>query len=100
MLSLASSVLFVVATFMLFGLIGYFVATMGADNFSEESVEAMIVGLGLFTCWGIGFFSIVLGIVGVCQPYTNKLFPILGIVISSLVLLGTFGLMVLGLVAS
>ena len=56
-----------------------------------------IVGLGMFFLLGVDLVAIALGIACLCQTQRNKLFGILGLVIAGVTILGTFGLMVLGL---
>jgi uncharacterized BrkB/YihY/UPF0761 family membrane protein len=56
-----------------------------------------IVGLGMFALLGLDLVAVALGIAALCQAQRNKLFGILGLVFSGVTILGTFGLMVLGL---
>lgn len=56
-----------------------------------------IVGLGMFFLLGMDFVAVALGIACLCQAQRNKLFGILGLVISGFTILGTFALMMLGL---
>ena len=58
------------------------------------------LGLMAITLLFTDFASIGLGIAAVCQKEANKLFGILGIAFSALTILGTVGLVVLGLMIS
>jgi hypothetical protein len=64
---------------------------------ARPSVAQSIVGLGMFMLLGMDLVAVTLGIAALCQTQRNKLFGILGLVISSVTILGTLGLMVLGL---
>jgi hypothetical protein len=63
----------------------------------EDSPVAIFVGLVM--CGGllVNLAALGLGIAGLCQPQRKKLFAILGVVTSSVVLLGVLFLMVVGM---
>jgi hypothetical protein len=64
---------------------------------ARPSATQDIVGLGMFFLIGLDLVAVALGIACLCQAQRNKLFGILGLVISGVTVLGTFGLIVLGL---
>lgn len=101
-IGIASFVVSLLAGLMIFLLIcvaGYLAAT-ASDQFTEKSPQAVLVGLGLFGGFGLELLAILLGIVSLFMPRCNKLFAFLGIFCAVLVLSGTIGLMILGLMAS
>ena len=65
---------------------------------ARPSAAQGIVGLGMFFFIGMDLVAVALGIACLCQAQRKKLFGILGLVISGATILGTFGLMVLGLI--
>lgn len=64
---------------------------------TRPSAAQGIVGLGMFLLLGIDFVAVALGIAALCQTRKNKIFGLLGLVISSVTIIGTFGLMLIGL---
>ena len=64
---------------------------------TPTSPAQAIVGLGMFFLVGMDLVAVALGIACLCQAQRNKLFGIMGLVISGLTILGTVALMVLGL---
>lgn len=69
-------------------------------NLTEDSPEAMILGLGMLGGLGVAVIGLVLGFRGLAAPNTGKVLAILGIVFNGLILLGTLGLMVIGIAVS
>ena len=63
----------------------------------EESAAAVILGLSIIAFLFISLVALGLGIGGVVQKDRKKIFPILGIVFSSVTLLTTLGLILVGL---
>lgn len=63
----------------------------------EESVAAMTVGLLLMLFMLATLIAIGLSIAGLVQKNSKKVFPILGLIISLLTVVLTFGLMAIGL---
>ena len=59
-----------------------------------------LIGLGMLACGFAQFIALVLGVVGLCQPRTRKVFSICGIIFSSAPFLFFMGLIVLGMIVS
>jgi len=74
------------------------VLTVARGDLAEDSPEAILIGLGIIAGVGVALLALILGVVGLFQS-GNKLFPILGTVGSSLVLIGIGLLGCAGLVA-
>lgn len=66
------------------------------EGFDENSKEAMILGLLLFACLFVLLLGIGLGIGGLFQKNRKRLFAILGLFVSALVLLGSVSLVMVG----
>jgi len=56
-------------------------------------------GLGQLGCFFATFAAFILGIVGVCQPHTRKVFSYWGLVLSALPLLLVAAFMLIGIIA-
>lgn len=82
----------------MFALIGYAtfceITTEGGIN--EESTIAIVLGLGMFVIGGILLVAIGLGIAGLFQKNSKKIFSILGLVLSSATVLATLALILVG----
>ena len=63
----------------------------------EDSTEAALIGVSLFAIGGAHLIGLALGFAGVFQSNRKKLFAILGLILNSMVVLGTIGLIILGL---
>ena len=63
----------------------------------EESAEALLIGLLLFTFMGLTLVAFGLGVGGLFQAQRKKVFAVLGTVFSVLVLLGTGLLLLMGM---
>lgn len=70
------------------------VSTPGGLN--EESPEAVIIGLVIIFLFVLLFVSFGLGIAGLFQKESKKVFPILGVVFSLITFWGTIALAVIG----
>ena len=68
-----------------------------AERDPADNTSAMI-GFGAIVLLIADVVAVVLGVAAVRNPHANRLFGILGLVFSSLILVGTVGLIVLGLV--
>jgi hypothetical protein len=66
-------------------------------NLDENSPEAMIVGLGIIGALGLALVGLILGIIGLGGDRPLKVLAGLGVVFNGLILLGTLGLIVLGI---
>ncbi len=101
-LGIASFVMSLFCGIVMFALIGvatYLAASM-QDEFTDESPQAIMVGLGIIGGLGLAVIGLGLGIAGVVQPNRNKLFAILGLIFNFLVLVSVCGIMALGLAVS
>lgn len=100
-LGIASFIIALVGGFVMFavfGIAGYLEHTMDG-GMTEESPEAVLVGLammgdGLLVLLGLG-----LGIAGLFQSDRKKLFAILGLALNGLIVLGAAGLVAIGMLA-
>jgi hypothetical protein len=68
-----------------------------SGNMNPNSSIAMMIGLAMFFFMFLDLVALVLGVIGLFQQDRKKLFAVLGIVIAGLTLLGTLGLVLLGL---
>ena len=73
--------------------------SQGSLDYSTHQTMLQVVGFGVLCSGGIGFVGLVLGIISVVQKAQNKIFGIIGLVISALDVLGLCLIMVLGLIA-
>jgi hypothetical protein len=65
----------------------------------ENSPQAAIIGLGIVGGLLLCLVGLALGVAGLFQRDQNKTFPVLGLVIGLLVMVGTAGLFVLGMMS-
>jgi hypothetical protein len=65
---------------------------------ADDSVEAMLLGLGIMLCLGCMLVGLIVGICALRERRTMKVLPLVGTVVNALLLLGTLGLIVLGLI--
>lgn len=94
--SLILSILSALAIFALVVLAGMMeAATPG--GLDENSTEAMLVGLLLFAFVGAALLALGLGIGGLVQSNRRKTLAIIGTVVSTCTLLGSAGIVLLGL---
>ena len=63
----------------------------------EESVTAVVIGLGMFGLLGAAILAFCLGIAGVFQKERKKIFAILGLIFSAVSFLGLSLLILIGL---
>ena len=97
--SFVLSILIGIGFFVLFIVAGVIEANT-PGGMDEESTAAIAVGLLLFFGMFSSLVAIVLGFVGVFQQNRKKVFAILGIAFNSMIILGTIGLVILGLAIS
>ena len=64
---------------------------------SEESVQAIVIGLGIFGVLALNLLGAGLGIAGLVVPNRSRVFGILGLIFNLLVIFGIAGLLVIGL---
>lgn len=81
---------------VMIGVATYFAATMEGEM-SEESPQAILLGLAIIAGMGLAVIGAGLGIAGIAQPNRNKIFAILGVIFNALVVLAVCGLMGLGM---
>jgi hypothetical protein len=94
--SFVTALLSALLIFILFIVAGV-LETTTPGGMDEKSAAAMIVGLVLFAFLFLSLISAGLGIGGLFEKDRKKIFAILGVIFSLLTLLGTIGLVVLGL---
>ena len=94
-----SFVVSIIASFAMIALIAIagIMAARHPGGMDEESVEAIVVGLGIIATGMVHIGAMILGVIGLFQQDRNKIFAILGVLISGMVALGTIGLFILGL---
>lgn len=63
----------------------------------EESVGAILVGLGILAMIGLLFLAFVLGVAALFQPHCKKVFAVLGVLLSGLAVAAVAALMAIGL---
>jgi hypothetical protein len=85
-------------TVFAFGLAGYFEATT-PGGMQETDAAAMLIGLLLLFCWAGQLVGVGLGIAGCCQRERRKIFAILGLTFSAMMLLLSLFFVMLGLAA-
>lgn len=66
------------------------------QGIEEKSIPALLLGAALLGLCALSLLSLALGIGGLCQTDRNRIFAALGTTFSALVLLGTGGLVMLG----
>jgi hypothetical protein len=101
-LGIASFVISIIASLIVFVLVvmaGVMTVRAGGQM-DEESPEAVIVGCSILAGCMLYFIGIGLAIGGLCQRNRHKVFPVLGLVLNIIFLLGIAGLMVIGILAS
>ena len=100
-LGIASFILSILVgvSFLALLVIAGFVETSRPGGMDEDSPVAMFLGLGLFAILGLNLLAFGIGIGGLFQENRKKLFSVLGIVFSSLTLIGGIGLIALGSMA-
>jgi hypothetical protein len=91
--SFVTSLVSAIAMFIVILIAGY----LSATGKNEDSMEVVFVGLGILFFSGISFVAFILGIAAFFQENVQKLFAAIGILFSSLTLLGVIVLMVIGL---
>ena len=80
---------------LLFGVAGAMEAST-PGGIDEESVAAVTIGLLIFAFLGATFVALCLGIAGLLHKERNKIFAILGTVFSSISLVVTIFLLIIG----
>ena len=94
--SFITSIFSGVLIFVVFVIAGVMEAS-SPGGIDEKSVSAIVVGLFMFGFLFVALVALGLGIVGLLQKDRKKLFAVLGIVFSSVTLVGTILLMLIGM---
>ena len=94
--SFISSLVSGVLIFLLIALAGVMEATT-PGGINEESASAILVGLFLFAFLFVALVALGLGIGGLLQKDRKKVFAVLGTVFSSVTIVGTLFVMMVGL---
>ncbi|MBO2680520.1 hypothetical protein I6M56_16940 [Shewanella algae] len=94
--SFATSIFSGIALFITFIVAGALEATT-PGGLDENSMEAILVGLMIIFMMLVSLVSLGLGIGGLVQKDRQKIFAILGTTFSGLIILGTVGLIALGM---
>lgn len=100
-LGIASFIISIIAGLLLLTIIaaaGYFEATM-PGGMSEDSIQAMIVGLIIILAAAGELVAFSLGVVSLFAKDRKKIFGILGTLFSAGAVAGTMGLFLIGLMA-
>ena len=92
------SVVIAILMFLLFAVAGV-METSTPGGMDEESIGAMLVGLGLFAFLFVDLLAIGLGVAGLFQTSRKKVFPILGVAVAAGTVVLTIFLVILGLMA-
>ena len=77
---------------------------MMEENPSEMPVPAetlamlMVMGFGVLACGFTSFVALSFGVIGLCQPGTRKIYPLLGVLFAGSPFLLWIGILVLGLI--
>jgi Kef-type K+ transport system membrane component KefB len=97
-LGVSSFIIAIVAGLVIFVTVVAIVAKVIANQgrVDEKSPEMILAGLLILGCIGLDLLALVLGICGLFQKDRQKVFAILGVVLSALTLFGLSALMVLG----
>lgn len=69
------------------------------DGVSEEAPLVIALGLGILAELGLAIIGAGLGFGGLIQPNRHRLFPVIGLAFNLVIVLGVFGLFVLGTLA-
>jgi hypothetical protein len=97
-LGIASFIISIVSSILMFVVfsIGAYLDVSTPGGISEESTEAVLIGLFTFFLIGALLVAFGLGIGALFQKNRNKIFAILGVLISVITTVGTVAIMILG----
>ena len=101
-LGIASFVISIIAGLIMFALVvmAGIMTVKAGGQLDEQSPEAVVLGCSILAGSFLYLVGIGLAIGGLCQRNRHKVFPVLGLVLNIVFLLGIAVLMVIGLVAS
>lgn len=77
-------------------IIAGFMSSRHPDGMDEKAASTIILGLAIIGFMLLDLLALALGIAGLFQKDTKKVFAVLGIIFSLLTLLGTIGLIIIG----
>ncbi|MHC4563113.1 MAG: hypothetical protein ACYS8X_10110 [Planctomycetota bacterium] len=100
-IGVASFVLSLVMVFVIIAAIVFagIMAVTSPESLHDEAPATMLLGLGIIAAGLAQLVALALGIVGCRQRNRKRLFAILGVLCSGAAILGTLGLMVIGIMA-
>ena len=98
-LAIASFIISIAAAFLIFTtiVIAGFMETQTPGGLDENETVTGVIGLAIIGLMLLDVLAFVLGIAGLVQRDSKKVLAVLGIIFSGITLLGTLGLIVLGL---
>ncbi|MBM4076400.1 MAG: hypothetical protein FJ267_12265 [Planctomycetes bacterium] len=99
---IASFILSIVSAMMFFAVfaIAIVAAVVNPDEeLAEGDPRLLFLGLGVIGSGLLTLLAVIFGVIGLIQTDRKKIFPIIGLVISSLTLIAIVGVMVLGMMA-
>ncbi|WP_168122104.1 hypothetical protein [Paenibacillus sp. HB172176] len=70
------------------------------EQLKDALVYIVVAAIIIFASVGLAFIGLILGIVGVVVKDVRKLFGVIGVVLNGLIVLGTVGLFVFGLIVA
>jgi hypothetical protein len=65
----------------------------------EESLQVMLFGLLIIGGLVVSLVGLVLGITGLVQPGRSKVFPVLGLGLNAVIIVGVIGIIVIGVLS-
>ena len=97
-LGISSFVMSIIFGLIMFGLVvASAVLATREGGMSEDSVEAIVIGLAILGCGFAILVGLGLGIAGLFQPQRSKVFSILGIIFNAAIVLVVGALFVIGM---
>jgi len=96
-LGVASFAISLIAGLLLIGSIFAAVSLVGSSNtFDREVQTSLFVGLGVLTALALHLIGLIIGVIGLFQSNSKKIFTILGVLLNLVVLLGIAGILTSG----
>jgi hypothetical protein len=98
-LGIASFILSIICGLLIFLLIGAagVIEASQPGGMDEESPQAVAIGLALFFFLFLALVAFGLGLGGLFQGNRKRIFAVLGMVFSAMILMGTIGIIAIGL---
>ena len=96
---IASTIIAVVLGLVMFAVFAYagYVGLQTPGGLDESSPAALVIGLGIILTCGLLLVGAAVGAVGLFDKRRKKAFAIVGVVLNLLIVVGTIGLILLGL---